>query len=465
MSGRSINKDSILEEPNTSCAEILQRSTEISMAALSDLIENLDSDNKNASEEDIGESQNSKNKHDVLPVDPKSLENDYSYGSVELGGESVFVGGETGKPNRNIETNNFEKSSNIFQSALANSANILPTDEKYSEQTSSKIMDSISGSCVQCESNDGLEKDSEMENRKNEDSKDTQKKFEGSKSDHTEQVTIQQEQNFDDCEIESEVDIVREMNLYAHNLDISGEDCPEVENVWPDLYPYEKTKEIPVKELKSFELKGIFTKYFKLELPNVFIVVKVTSGRNVLVNAAKYKVSDSKHTVSCENKPIDNSSANYDSGKANGDVPAIVNLISDDRGFQGKNLFSNSYVSLEETDIKKGESSLSSEERLIDSFENSATGNYLQVCETEVAKDSFPKIDRAPEGGYFENHVIQSIASVDEEVDCAPTRVRTLKAIPGLTKDSNVPSIYSGITSPIERFFSKQKLGSNSKTK
>lgn len=463
MSERSINKDSIPDGPKTSCPEILQGSTEISMATLSDLIENLDGDNKSAYEEDINESQNSKNRHDVLPVDPKSLENGNSNGSVELRGESVFVGGETGKPNRNIETNNFEKSSNIFQSALANSANIVPTDEKYSEQTSSKIMDRISGSCVQFESNDDLEKDSEMESRKNEDSKDTEEKFEESKSDHTEHVTIQQEQNVDDYEMESEVDSVREINLYAHNLDIYGEDYPEVENVWPDLYPYEKTKEIPVKELKSFELKGSFTKYFKLELSNEFIVVKVTSGSNVLVNAVKYKVSDSKHTVSGENKPIHNSSANYDSGKANEDVPAIVNLISNDRGFQDKNLFSNSYVSLEETDIKKGESSLSSEERLIDSFENSATGNDLHVCEAEVTKDSFPNIDRASEGGNFESHDIQSIASENEEVDCAPTRVRTLKAIPGLTKDSNVPSLYSGITSPIERFFSKQKLGSNSK--
>lgn len=333
-------------------------------------------------------------------------------------------------------------------------------------------MESLNGS--QCRCSDNLENDSEMENRKNESSKNTEENLEGSKSDKTEHV-IDQEQNSEGCEIESKVDIVKEINLYAHGFDIFREDFLKVENAWPDLYPYEKTEEISVKELKSLELKGIITKYFKLDLSNEFIVIKVTSDNNILVNAVKYKESDTKHTFSAKSKPIDNSSASYDSVKANGAAAAVVNLMSNDQGFQGENTFSNAYVLLEETDIKKEESSLSSE-RTIDSFESSASGNDLHATDTEIIndgftiaeinKDGFTKIESAQGGIDFESDDIKSIASKDEEVDCAPTRVRTLKPIPGLTKDTlNVPSLYSIKTSFIGKYFSKQKLGSNSTTK
>lgn len=92
----------------------------------------------------MSESQNSKNKDDMFPVDPKTRENDYSNSSIELSGESVFTGCETGKPNRNTETNNFEKISNNFQSALADSAkSYLQMKNTVSKQVRKALMEVI----------------------------------------------------------------------------------------------------------------------------------------------------------------------------------------------------------------------------------------------------------------------------------------------------------------------------------
>lgn len=71
--------------------------------------------------ENISEFQNSMNKDDMFLIDPKLHENDYRNGSIELRGESAFISCETGKPNENAATNNFEIYTSNFQSALADS--------------------------------------------------------------------------------------------------------------------------------------------------------------------------------------------------------------------------------------------------------------------------------------------------------------------------------------------------------
>lgn len=401
----------------------------------------------NAYGESVSEFQNSLNKNDMFPVDPKLHENDYSNGSIELRGESVFISCETGKPNQNAATNDFEKSTNDFQSAIADSDKNISADEKFSEKTSSKFVENINGSHCKC--NPEL---------KNEASKNTKEKLESYKSNNTKHAAIEQEQNSKDYEIKSKVDIVRVKNLYSDSFDIFEKDCPKVENAWPDLYPYEKTEEIPVKELESLELKGIFTKYLKLDLSDEFIIIKITSGSKVLVNAAMYEKSESKHTSSPEYKPTDNSFDNYDSKKSNDDVAVVSTSISNDRGFKGENYFNSADVSLEETNIKK-EKSLSSEKRLIDSFENSASGNDFHNSETEIIKDVFTEMESVPECGNFERDYVKSIVSEDEEVDCAPTRVRMLNPIPASTNDTlNAPSLYSVNTSLIGKMFRKKHL-------